>query len=95
MTNLELLLRCDSELRQYVVEFISDNYCLDPKKMKIQNYTIKCEKCPFSIRNREETDYLNCNEAMENWLIQDRGNISELAFIDTGTGTIVGGGPDE
>ena len=80
MTNLELLLKCDSELRQYVVEFISNNYCIDPNKMKIQNHSMKCEKCPFSIR-REENNSNLCADTMQNWLIQERSE--------------VGGGPDE
>lgn len=47
MTNLEMLIKSDSSIRQRVIECITSEICIDPVKMK-SNKSCKCEKCFFA-----------------------------------------------
>ena len=71
MTNLEMLIKSDSGIRQRMIEIIISEFCIDPVKMK-ENNSCKCEKCFFASGK-----YMTCdeNKIME-WLQQEQ-NIAE------------------
>lgn len=92
MTNLDKLLQNDDEVLTLVLDKIVNNFCIDTKTMR-NVHGIRCENCPFSSRANDNVDC--CEELQRAWLMEEYSEVSELAFIDKGTGTIVGGGPDE
>ena len=68
MTNLEMLIKSDSYVRQTVIEAIIMEICIDPVKMK-RNMACKCEKCVFAdLSGRHPT--CDENKIME-WLQQE------------------------
>lgn len=94
MTNLEKLLRSNAEILNYVTECISEKYCFDTETIEVKENMWDCENCPFSVTEDGNFNFC-CDDLIKEWLLKEYSNISDLASIDKGTGTIIGGGPDE
>lgn len=73
MTNLEMLIKSDSGIRQRMIEIITSEICIDPVKMK-ENRSCKCEQCFFADSSGIMTT-CDENKIME-WLQQEQ-NLAE------------------
>lgn len=69
MTNLELLIKCDPEVKQIVIEAITMQCCIDPENMKVKR-SCRCHECMFSVKYGQFTE---CDEnKMIEWLNAER-----------------------
>lgn len=69
MTNLELLIKCDPEVKQIVIEEIIMQCCIDPENMKVKR-TSSCHGCMFSVKSGQFTK-CDKNKIIE-WLNAER-----------------------
>lgn len=70
MTNLELLIKSDSDIRQRMIEVVVSEFCIDPVKMKVKR-SCKCKDCFFADLSSGEFDYCDENKIME-WLQKEQ-----------------------
>ena len=67
MTNLEMLLRNDPMILDFVSENISEKYCINTETMKADE-CIRCYKCPFF---KEEDCNYECDNRAKAWLLEE------------------------